>query len=186
MSFSVTSGIPATFTIGDAVSIQLTDSDHPAGDWTSTLYFKDESGAVLPFARTSIVGSDHVFALTNANTLTLVAGRNSVCVVFSDGTHQQTSDWREVVVLDNPTAASTPTFAESQVTTIQTALASLSSGTHSAVSFNGQSFTRRNEKDLRDQLTYWQARVNFEREQAKVNRGLKPTSRRIPFTPSCR
>lgn len=185
MSFSVVQGIPATFIIGDAVSFSVSDSDHPAASWTSTVYFKDAAGAVKSFARTSISGSDHVFALTNANTLTLIAGKNSVCVSFSDGTHQQTSDWAEVTVLDNPTAASTPSFAQAQVTLLQGALAKFNGTTHIMVQFNGQSFQRANIETYQKQLVFWMSEVRKEQEQAKADRGLPVIGRRIPFQPVC-
>lgn len=185
MSFSVFQGIPSVFVIGDAASFQVSDSDHPAASWTASVYFKDVGGNVLPFARTSISGSDHVFALTNANTLTLIAGKNVVCVVFSDGTHTQTSDWSEVKVLDNPTAVSTPSFAQAQVTLLQGALAKFNGTTHQSVMFNGQSFSRANISTYRGELTYWQSVVRNEQEQAKANRGLPVLGRRIPFQPAC-
>lgn len=183
MSFSVTQGIPATFIIGDAVSLQVTDADHPAASWTSTIYFKDETGTVLPFVRTSTSGGDHIFAWTNADALTLVAGKNLVAIGFSDGTHRQVSDWQEVEVLADPTATETPSFAQAQVTLLKTVIAKFNATTHVMVQFNGQSFQRASIKDYRDQLVYWESRVRNEREQAKASRGLTVTQRRIPFIP---
>lgn len=183
MSFSITQGIPATFIIGDAVSLQVSDSDHPATGWTSILYFKDDTGTVLSFARTSTSGGDHVFALTNANALTLVAGKNLVAIAFSDGTHRQVSDWTEVEVLADPTADETPSFAQAQVTLLRTVIAKFNATTHVMVQFNGQSFQRASIKDYQSQLVYWESRLRNEREQAKVSRGLPATQRRIPFIP---
>lgn len=179
MSFSITQGIPSTFIIGDAASFQVSDADHPATSWTSTLYFKDSVGAVLSFARTSTIGGDHVFALTNANTLTLIEGKNLVTVVFSDGTHQQTSDWTEVEVLADPTAVSALTSAQQIVASLEAALITLGTHKWAMVNYNGQSRTLRSVKEVREELVYWQARVIQERDRVNSLRGIPVNTQRV-------
>lgn len=172
MSFSTTTGIPALFTIGDAATFQILDSDHPASDWTSILYFRDEAGAIKSFARSSVSGDYHVFVLTNANTATLIAGQNFVYLIFSDGTHRQTADYGDVTVLADPAAAGTPSFAQAQVTLLKTVIASFNTSSATTVNFNGQSFTRSSLNEYQSQLTLWEARVIQERKKARAARGL--------------
>lgn len=180
MSVVIQQGIPSTITQGDSVSFTVSDPLYPAGDWTSAVKFKNEAGAVLSFTGTQS-GTDHLFVLSNAQTDTLVSGQNFVCVAFSDGTHRETSDWTTVTILDDPGADSAASYAQSQVTLLKTALASLAANPYTTVNFNGQSFTSSGTAEYQSQLTYWQARVRFERSQAKVDRGMKPDAQRVPL-----
>lgn len=180
MSIATTQGIPRVITAGDAVTFEVNDSVHPASIWTaSTIYFKDETGAIKSFAHTSLSGDIHVFALTNANTLTLIAGTNLVCVGFSDGTNRAISDWQECLILADPTTAATPSFAAAQVALLKTVIASFNASSALTVNFNGQSFTRDNLKAYQDQLITWQAELYEEQEQAKVDRGISPIGNRV-------
>lgn len=181
MSFATTQGIPALFTAGDAATFEINDSAHPASEWsaTSIIYFKDEAGAIKSFNRSSVSGDLHVFVLTNTHSGTLVAGRNLVCVAFSDGTHRAVSDWQEALVLADPTTAATPSFAEAQVTLLKTLIATVHASGTTSVNYNGQSFTRSSVGELESQLTQWQATVYKEREQAKADRGLPTVGNRV-------
>lgn len=175
MLFAVTQGIPNVFTAGDAASFSVTDGEHPASSWTSIIYFKDQvTGAVLNFTRDSVDGDKHVFELTNAEIATLVAGKNFVCLAFSDGTHRQVSDWEEVTVLSDPTAADVPTYAESQVTALKAAIATLQATPFQSVNFSGQSYTQNSLPELQKQLTYYRAEVIRENKIKLGNRGLGP------------
>lgn len=181
MSVVTQQGIPAIITQGDVTSFIVSDPNYPQPDWSSTVKFKDAAGAVKSFTGVAY-GSDHSFVLTNANTLTLVTGQNFVCVVFVDGSaNRETSDWTLCTVLTDPTAASTPSYAQAQVTLLQTVMAQFNANGFKTVNFNGQSFTGESVVEYRAQLTYWQARVRFEQEQDKVNRGIKPIGNRIPL-----
>ncbi len=181
MSFSILPQLPSVVTAGDAVSFYVNDVSFPATAWTSTVYFRNDAGTVLSFARSTTSGNQHVFVLTNTNTGTLTTGRNLVSFAFSDGTHRQVSDWQEITVLADPTATITPTFAQAQVTLLQTVIATFNATLHDQVSFNGQSFHRASIMDYQKQLSYWQSRVNFERNQNNVAAGIPSDITRIPI-----
>lgn len=171
MSLTVSRGLPSTLTVGDAASFLVTDPDFPATAWTSQIVFKDEAGAVKTFSG-SASGGDHLFALTNVQAATLVAGPNRTCLIFSDGTNRQSRDYQSVTVLADPTTAETPTFAQAQVTLLRGGIAALNASANATVSFNGQSFTRASRQEYQTQLTYWEARVIRERELADAERGI--------------
>lgn len=184
MSFSTTTGIPALFTIGDAATFQVSSADHPASEWSATaiLYVKDDlTGAVKSFNRTSVNGDFHVWALTNTNTGTLLAGRNLVCIAFSDGTHRAVSDWQETLILLDPIAAPIPSFAQAQVTLLRALIVTLNTTGATSVNFNGQSYTRATIAELQQQLTQWEAKLYQEKEQEKADRGLPTVGNRIPL-----
>lgn len=182
MSFSTTTGIPALFTAGDAATFEVNDSVHPAGEWSATavIYFKDETGAIKNFNRTSVNGDLHVWALTNTNTGTLVAGRNLVCIAFSDGSHRAVSDWQETLILADPTAVAAASNAQTQVTLLRSLIQTLNTTGATSVNYNGQSFTRATVSELQQQLTQWEAKLYQEKEQEKADRGLAVIGNRIP------
>lgn len=179
MSIATTQGIPAIITAGDAITFTVDDTNYPAGDWTSILVFKNQLNAVTNFTGVQS-GTSHLFTLTNAQTATLTAGRNLVAVMFSDGSHRETSEWSEVLVLADPATAQTPSFAQAQVTLLQTVITAFSTSSAITVNFNGQSFTRDNLKSYQDQLTQYRADLYKEKEQEKADRGLATIGNRIP------
>lgn len=165
MSIATTSGVPFRFTIGDAYSFLVTDSDYAAPDWTAQLVIRDSAGTVRSYGATAD-GSNHLFALTNADTSTLKPGPGTVSLVYSDGTSRQSDGWREVFILDDPTKAATPSTAEKIVAELEDSILKLAGKSNVSVSFNGQSFTKRDMNQLNETLTYWKARVIREKAQA--------------------
>jgi hypothetical protein len=79
--------------------------------------------------------------------------------------------------LQNLAVTPTATYAQTMVTTLQTALSSLAASGNNSVSFNGQSYTRANIADYQKQLTYWQARVIKEQNDLAALRGTANTGR---------
>lgn len=173
MAVEIQSQIPNVFTAGDAASFTVTDSSFPAGTWTSKIVFKDEAGAVKSFDGTQS-GTKHLFVLTNTNTGTLVAGQNFVCLLFSDGLNRETRDWGYVVVLPDPATADLPSYAQAQVTALQTAITTLQASPYQAVNLNGQSYTQNSLTEFQKQLTYWRAEVIRETKKKLSNRSLGP------------
>lgn len=73
-----------------------------------------------------------------------------------------------------------PTFAAGTLEILETAIGKLSKGTNLTVNFNGQNFTKKDLKALREERTYWKAEVLRERSAADgVRRGHDPRSGRI-------
>lgn len=172
---AVQSGIPATFTVGDAISFTVTDVKYPAGTWTAKIVFKEWNGAIQIF-NGSASGTDHLFVLTNANTGKLIPGQNLVCLQFSDGTNRQSTDWTEVEVLADPAKTGSPSFAQQQVSLLQTVIAKLQQGKFQSVNFNGQSFTQASVPEYQKQLTYWEARLIQGRKKERGKRGIRDCS----------
>lgn len=183
MSLTVQSGVPAKLTVGDAISFKVTDSSFPATTWTSKILFKTGNDSPKSFTGTAS-GSDHLFELTNAQTGTLVAGRNLVCLVFSDGTNRQSSAWIEVTVLPNPEQAEAKSFAQQQVELLRKVIAKLNSTDKAVVNLNGHNFQRVNIKDYQAQLNYYESLVA--REQSAAGGRIKRCRTIAPsFINSC-
>lgn len=171
MSLTVQTGIPSVFTQGDAVSFKVTDALYPAPTWTSKVVFKDQSGGIKTFDGAAS-GTSHLFALTNAQSGTLVSGQNLVCLQFSDGTNRQSSDWTDTEVLPDPSLSEGPSYAQQQVTALQGVITKLQSSQFQTVNFNGQSYTENSLPEVQKQLTYWEARLIQEQKKNRSKRGL--------------
>jgi hypothetical protein len=191
MAIEVETHIPRRIIIGNAYNFTAGDDDYPAsGGWTAQIAFKIGNTAPITFPGVAS-GDAFLFTLTNANTATLVVGDNLVCLVFSDGTNREASEWREVEVLQNPLAADPPSYAQAQVTLLQAVIASFNTSSHNIVNFNGQSFTRGSVSEYQKQLVYYEARVIRENRDTMAERGVAPrrtieptfaSNRRWPFT----
>ena len=97
------------------------------------------------------------------------------------GATRYTAKQGTINVLANLTATATPSFAQAQVTRLQTILAEFSATTKQSVSFNGQSFSRAAIKDYQEQLSFWQATVIRETAADNAARG-STTSNRITLS----
>lgn len=168
MSLTVTSGIPARLTIGDAYAFNYGCSVYSAPDWDATLVIRDSEGNVVSFIGADD-GSNHSFSLANADTSKLKAGLGTAVVTFSDGTNRQSSYPYSIWIDPDPTKAILPTEAEKIVNEIEAAILKLSGTTETSVSFNGQSFTKRDLGAMNQMLTYWKARVIREAAAAQIS-----------------
>jgi len=191
MAIEIGTHIPRRIIVGNAYTFTAGDADYPAsGGWTAQIAFKIGNASPITFPGVPS-GDDFLFTLTNANTATLAVGDNLVCVVFSDGTNREASDWREVEVLQNPLAADPVSYAQQQVKLLQTVIAAFNTSSHNIVNFNGQSFTRGSVSEYQKQLVYYEARVIRENRAVEAARGIAPrrvvepaftSNRRWPFT----
>jgi hypothetical protein len=174
VSFSTTGTLPiglvagTTYYIVNFTTNTFQVSATPGGSAINT------SGTQSGIQSAIASGDDFLFTLTNANTATLLVGDNLVCVVFSDGTNREASDWREVEVLQNPLAADPVSYAQAQVTLLQSVITAFNTSSHNVVNFNGQSFTRGSVSEYQKQLTYYEARVMRENRAVEAQRGIAP------------
>ena len=118
-------------------------------------------------------------------TAAITAGAYTYAIYATSGATRYTAKQGTINVLANLSATATPSFAQAQVTRLQTILAEFSATTKQSVSFNGQSFSRAAIKDYQEQLTYWQATVNRETAADNAARGSTTSNRiTLSFVPS--
>lgn len=167
---TVTQGIPASLTIGDALSFTVNDSRYPVGDWPSAKIVFRNGSNVVEFTG-AVDDLDQLFELTGVNTGKLTAGRNFVAIVYTDADgHRVSTEWQAIDVFADPAKPLGATFASRSLANIEEAIEKLSKGTNSAVSFNGQSFTK---KDLAQMLTIRdQLKAEVAQEQSGIDLGI--------------
>lgn len=178
MAVETLTGIPDSFESGDTVIFTEAFSDFPATAWGATLYLTRAGSTTVSSAAASS-GNNFLFTLSAATTAAIAAGywNYAIYVVETATSQRATAKTGRIAVLQNLAVTPTATYAQTMVTTLQTALSSLAASGNNSVSFNGQSYTRANISDYQKQLTYWQARVIKEQNDLAALRGTANTGR---------
>jgi hypothetical protein len=153
---------PQSFNAGDAATFTIFDGAYLPGDgYTSKLIFSKDGQVVLT-KDGDANGTKFVFTIASADTATVVPGEYTFSFTFTkDGARSSTgADF--VYINPNPEVSITLSPAQQQLAACEEAILALSSNGNASVSFNGQSFTKRNLVDLMDFRDRLQARVNAE------------------------
>lgn len=153
---------PRSIIAGDTVRVTISDGDYPSSLWTLAVRFVGT--AAFSFAATPITGDQFELVLTAAQSLTLTPGTYNVTFTYtetSSGEKQSVSAGKTQVYPD-PSAVAPVSQARSTLSAMKAALLALAAGTTSTVNFNGQSFTKKNLKDLQDAIDRQQRIVDQE------------------------
>jgi hypothetical protein len=167
MAVETLSGVPCHFESGNTVIFEEDFPDFPATSWASTFCLSLNGTALAPVTATTD-GATFIYTLADDVTAAFAAGTYDYAIYVTLSGERTTAKRGRVKVQPNLATSQTPTFAQAQVTLLQTALANLNTSDKQSVSFNGQSFTRAAIGQYREQLVYWQARVRHEQEQGRI------------------
>lgn len=170
MSIQTLTGIPQKFNAGDTVVFTENFADFPVGTWTAKLWLNLGTGTPVSITATTS-GNDFLFTISAAASADISPGTYEYSFIVTSGSQQATPKTGIVSVLPNFATAQTPTYAQQQVSLLQTAIAALNTTTNSSVSFNGQSFSKANLGEYKSALVYWEARVLFEQDKLNTLRG---------------
>lgn len=155
--------IPSAINGGETLTLTLSDGCHPANLWTMALVLNN--GIVAPTsvaATTNTDGRSFDVTLTATVTAALAIGPTTVIPLYTkiaDTTVKEYGHASSTTVIPAITATATPSFAQSQVTRLQGALAALSASKFSSAEFNGQTYTKVDASKYRVELTFWMAQV---------------------------
>lgn len=177
--FDTLTSIPSEITSGTTVVWAETQSLYPQPDYTIAYKFQALDTPVDGYESFAIAssGSGSAWTFTIASTTAPKPGRYT---------------WQQIVTRVSPAAvavlatgcmtvkqnlatAPTTTAAETRVATLTTAIATLCASTNQSVSFNGQSFTKQNLQQYRNELVAAQAEVRGEKAALAAING-KPAS----------
>lgn len=170
MAVETLSGVPCHFESGNTVIFEEVFSDYPPSSWAATFYLS-KNGTAAANAVATESGSIYTFTLSAVTTAALAPGVYDYAIYVTSGSERTTAKTGKLSVTANLAASQTPSFAQAQVTLLQTVLEGFNATDKQSVSFNGQSFTRANVDQYRKELVYWEARVFQERRQAARLRG---------------
>lgn len=172
-SVAVQSGVPFSIDSGETVRFLVSDADYSALLWTAA--FVLNNGVDAPVSTPGVPnGTGFDIVLTAAVTAALKPVQYQWALVYtaiSPVTEKAIGETGAIEVLPNPSVQATPTFAQAQVTLLETVIASFGGNAFTSVSFNGQSFSRDNLTTYRSDLIFWQARVIAEQRRLNALRG---------------
>jgi len=174
MAVETVSGLPAIIESGDTVIFTEDFTDYPVSAWGVKLYVSLNGTAVTNWTGSGS-GSTYTFTLTAAQTAALTAGRYLFAFYATETatSQRELAKTGELDVLPNLAATQTASTAQTLLTNIETAITALSSGENQSVSFNGQSFTKKDLGGLLRQRTQLQAEVIREKRRADALRGIR-------------
>lgn len=176
MPSEVLTSLPSSFVSGDALRVTLADSNYPSTLWTLKVWFQTAT-ATTEFTATAGPSTSFSLYITSAQSAALASGKYRVGLVFTEiavPNDRATGETEyDVTVLANPAVARPKSQARKILEAMEAAMLLLSSGSNASVSFNGQSFTKRNLKEFQDALDRQRAIVAGEDALAGGTGSLK-------------
>jgi hypothetical protein len=176
---------PRAIVAGDTVRVSISDGNHPSEEWSLAVLLRSEAGVSSSFD--AIPDDEGAFDI-------LIPATDSANL--SPGSYLVTYRWTEtitgekisepkgtLIVAADPAQNATLTQAAQTLAAMEAALLNLSSGSNAIVNFNGQSFTRKNIKELQDAIDRQQLIVDQEQKNIDIAFGIKrPTGIGIRFS----
>ena len=174
MAVTTQSGVPCKIQSGDTIIFEITNADYSPSTHSAIIYFSRNGSAVLNVSGTES-GSAYTFTLTAAQTAALAPGTHQWLIrytVTADST-VETGESGIVAVLPNLAASQTASTAQALLTLLEAQLTTLmtSGDTYTSVSFNGQSYTKRDLTTLIPMRDNLRAEVIREKRAAALAAG---------------
>ncbi len=179
MGITTFQGIPLSWEAGDTVAWTENFADFPNTAWTAKLAIEMGTSAPVVVDATNS-GNDFLFTIPRTTSAGIPPGDYDFSIYcYSTGGALQRARAKTgtLTVLPDLTQALTPSFAEQQVTALQTVLATFATTAYQSVSFNGQSYSRGNISEYQKSLAYWEARVIAEQAKLAAQRGAPDPGR---------
>lgn len=172
MAVATQTGVPAQIRSGNTHRFIITDADHPVATWSCKLYLMLDGQFVTSYAA-SESASGYSFVITAGQSSQLKAGSYSWTLRFTETGSGEIEDGETGVmqVLRNVAVAQAKSTARIMLDSLNTAITTLAAGTNSSVSFNGQSFTKKDMGSLLRQRAMLQAEVHREEQAEKAVAG---------------
>lgn len=173
MAITATDGVPQYIQSGDTTRFTFNDADHPTSLWSAILYVWRNSAAVTNFSATES-GDTYTVAMTAAQTASLSPGLYEWFIRFTETSSGEIQSGASgtFTVLPNLAATQTASTAATMLSTLETCITSLAAGTNQSVSFNGQSYTKKDIGQLYRLRTQLQAEVHRERAANDALKGV--------------
>lgn len=176
MSLQTLTGTPLQIQAGDTIIWTENFSDFPNTSWTAKFVLNMGPNAPIILDATNS-GSDFLFTFARTLTAGIPHGVYDFSILCFATTQRATGKTGIITILPDLAQAVVPSFAAAQVTLLQTAIATLSTGANQSVSFNGQSFSKYDIASLQKTLTFYQAQVIAEQNKLNAQRGAPDPGR---------
>jgi hypothetical protein len=180
MAIAPTVGVPSVVEAGNYVSFTEEFPEYPVATWGSIFVI---STATVPFVTTATI-SGASFLYTLATTPELPVGNADWAIYATKDGRRVTVKNGTLTVLPNLATPATASAAQAMLTALEATITSLAGSKNQSVTFNGQSFTKREMGSLLTQRVQLQAEVIRERAAlARARGGLDPGRIAIEFAP---
>jgi hypothetical protein len=171
MAFEALTSIPCEFESGNSVTITMPLPDVAPSEGEAKLYLSLNGTAVTNITATES-GDEFTFTISAAASAALAPGLYDYAIYFTyTGTQRISIATGQIRITPNLATSQTASFAQAQVTRLQTVLAVFAATDKASVSINSQSFTRANIAEYEKSLLRWEARLTAERRAAARARG---------------
>ncbi len=182
---STPTSIPSLVEVGDTIAFQETFTDFPSTDYSITLYLNLNGTAATNVAGTNNTVTVWDFAIPKTTTVNLSAGLYDYAFYAtktSDST-RTTAKTGQMTFIANLAATTAKSAAEILLDTLNTNILALAASGTSSISFNGQSFTKRDMHQLMEMRRELEAQVFREKRLAANLRGVVNDGSITPYFP---
>lgn len=176
MSIQVLAGVPLQIESGSTYLFTENFADYPVGTWTAAFWLNMGPNTPVSVAGTTS-GTGFLFTLTSTVTAAIAAGIYDFAIYVTSAGQRATAKTGVITILPDLAQVVPATFAQSQVTALESAIATLSVAGNQSVSFNGQSFSRFDIAALQKTLVFYQAQVIAEKNRLAAQRGASDPGR---------
>lgn len=167
MPVATIDGPPSVLEAGNTVIFTDGFSDFPVTGWTMVFVLRGPGGTSRSVNATISVDTPGYFTVALPTDLAPGAYEWAEYVTETATNQRTTAATGTLEVIPDLATNAVLTVAQTTLAAIEAAILRLSGNDNLTVSFNGQSFTKRDIKSLTDQRTYWKAEVL--REQARAD-----------------
>lgn len=167
---------PCSFESGNTYVVTMPLTGGPSGPydpatWTAKIWLSLNGATPTGITATSS-GQNFIFTFSATTTAALVPGDYQFAIYVTDASSErETALTGGIEILPNLAAAITPSFAQAQVTLLETVMAAFNATDKIAVSLNGQSFSRADVATYKAQWTFWKSQTIAENRIAAARRG---------------
>lgn len=168
MAVAALTCFPSSIVAGNTLRVSLSGGDYPSSDWALLVVF---NGAVVKrFAADSVADDAYELVITASETAKLIAGTYTLTFIYTnnDDNERASVSPGSVQVLSDPTSASPKSAARIALEALELALPIVASGTEQTVSFNGQSVTFRNIREIQDAIAMQKSVIAREESAADL------------------
>jgi len=181
MALDAIVGVPCSFESGNTVIFTEQFADYSPADWAATIYLS-LNGVPVNNTTATESGVTYTFTIAATTTAAFQPGTYDYVIRVAGGGEVATAKTGQINVLQNLAVAATPSTAQAMLTAIDATITALLGSGNQSVSFNGQSYTKRNITELRQMRLDLQAEVIKEQRAAAAARGRDVSgSRNVRF-----
>ncbi len=170
---------PTQIQAGDLIQWKRTLADYPAGIWTLSYVLLNSANKITITATAS--GTDHSVSVAAATSAAWNPGRYAWQAYVTNGAQRFTVDKGEVDVLANfatQTTLDTRSAARQNLEAIDAELSARASGGFTTeYTIGSRSLKKETTSELLALRSFWQQKVNDEKNAERLSKGLPPNNR---------